>query len=260
MIFLKTENNKTVHKLRTKLYQSLKAPIDAMWELLYIASSKHYLIEEDGETIGFCCINEEGALLQIYLNEDKALNMLGVIQKLLASNLMNSANLSSNEPIGFNSCLALSKSIEVNTFCFENNNKSIITDSKLQVDLVSKVDIPAIKSFLMEQIGMDDNFGYTENLVGRKELYMLKEQDEIIAISECRISDSQPGIVDLGIIVNKAFQGKGIASQVFQLQVNRVLKEGNKPICSTTSDNIASRKAIEKAGFYCSNIIFNIQF
>ena len=134
------------------------------------------------------------------------------------------------------------------------------TDSTLNVELVSQTDILKIKSFLKQQIGMDDTFGYTENLVNRQEIYMVKEADEIIATSECRWSDTQPEIADVGIIVGKNHQGKGIATQVLQLQANRVIEAKRKPICSTTMDNIASQKAIKKAGFYCSNIIFDIQF
>ena len=84
--------------------------------------------------------------------------------------------------------------------------------------------------------------------------------DEIIATSECRWSETQPKYADLGVIVNKKYQGQGIATQILQSQANRVLLANRKPICSTTIDNFASKKAIEKAGFYCSNIIFNINF
>ena len=47
---------------------------------------------------------------------------------------------------------------------------------------------------------MDDTFGYTENLVARKVIFMVKESDVIIATRECRMSDTQPEIADLGII------------------------------------------------------------
>ena len=59
---------------------------------------------------------------------------------------------------------------------------------------------------------MDDTFGYTENLVARKEIFMLTESNIIIATSECRMSVSQTEIADLGIIVNHDFQGKGLAT------------------------------------------------
>ncbi len=260
MNFSKSTTPNTINNLRTELYKNLTAPIDAMWEILYIGSSQHYLIENDGTTMGYCCIDDKGCLVQIFLLKEYCYKMDMVIGELIESELIHSASLSSNEPIGFNACLAQSKSTKTNTFCFEHPNRPIEVVTTLNLELVSADDIPAIKGFLKEQVGMDDTFGYTENLVNRKEIFMVKNAETIIATSERRLSDSQPNITDLGIIVNKDYQGKGIATKVMQLQVNKVLELGRKPICSTTLDNLASRKAIEKAGFYCSNIIFDFSF
>jgi predicted GNAT family acetyltransferase len=258
MNFTPTQNTGIIKDLRAKLYLKLSAPIDAMWEQLYISSSQHYLIEKDDTVIGYCCINHEGSLLQIFLLEAYNSSMEIVLKALIDSKLITSASLSSNEPISFNACLALSKNIQANTFCFEHTNIPIDTASSLKIELVTTEDMPSVKAFLKEQVGMDDTFGYTENLVSRKEIFLVKETDVILATSECRMSDSQPEIADLGIIVNKEYRGKGIATQVMQLQVNKVLKANRKPICSTTLDNLAAKRAIEKSGFYCTNIIFQI--
>lgn len=259
MNFIKTEITETISDLRSQLYLTLNAPIDAMWEQLYIASSQHYLIIEN-ENIGYCCINEEGCLIQIFLTKHYLKKMDEVIKELIATSLVKAASLSSNEPIGFNACLSQSKSIKTNTFCFEHLNEKVEVEDNLKIELVSKEDIHSIKDFLKEQVGMDDTFGYTENLVARKEIFMVKESDTIIATSERRQSDSQPNIADLGIIVNRDFQRKGLATKIMKRQVNRVIEEGRRPICSTTYDNVASKRAIEKAGFYCSNIIFDLSF
>lgn len=259
MNFIKTDNTETINDLRSQLYKTLKAPIDAMWEQLYIASSQHYLIK-DKETLGYCCINEEACLTQIFLTKNYLSLMDHVIKELIEKELIKTASLSSNEPIAFNACVFHSKTVKTNTFCFQHLNKVEDVDENINIELVTSDDIPLVKLFLKEQVGMDDTFGYTENLVTRKEIFMLKEAEIILATSECRLSGSQPEIADLGIIVNRDFQGRGLATQIMKMQVNRVLKAGRKPICSTTLDNIASRKAIEKSGFYCSNIIFDIHF
>ena len=121
-----------------------------------------------------------------------------------------------------------SKSVKTNTFCFEHLNKEVEVKSNLNIELVTKDDIPLVKVFLKEQVGMDDTFGYTANLVQRKEIFMLKEANTIIATSECRMSDSQPEFADLGIIVNRDFQGRGLATQIMKMQVNSVLRAGRK--------------------------------
>ena len=183
-----------------------------------------------------------------------------IIDKLIKVELIRSACLSSNEPVSFAACLYHSKSSSANTFCFEHLNKAVEVNTNLKLELVTSEYIPVIKAFMKEQIGLDDIFGYTENLVSKKEIFMLRESGVIIATSECRISKSQPEIADIGIIVSLDYQGKGIATQLMQIQANRVIEMGRKPICSTTLNNIASRKAIEKSGFYCSNIIFDMSF
>ncbi len=238
----------------------MTAPIDAMWELLYVSSAQHYLIEDAGHVKGYCSIDDKGCLIQMFLLNSYKVEMDKVIESLIQSKLINSASLSSNEPVVFNSCLSQSKSIKTNTFCFQHSNKKIEIDSDLNVELVKPEDIPLIKVFLKEQVNMDDTFGYTENLVNRREIFMVKQSGVIIATSECRISDTQPEISDIGIIVNQDYRGKSIATQIFKMQVNRVLDSKRKPICSTTQDNVASRRVIEKSGFYCSNIIFDISF
>ncbi len=260
MKFIKTNDQDAITTLRKKLYQRLKSPIDAMWELLYINSSQDYLIINNDDILGYCCIDAEGSLTQIYLEDAQLSKMTPIIEQLIGSSLVKSASLSSNEPTGFNACLSLSQSTEINTFCFEHVNSSIVINNPLPLALGTIDDIPSIKAFYKAHVGMDDTFGYTENLISRKEIFILKEMDIIIATSECRVSDSQSEIADLGIIVHKEHQGKGLATIIMQMQVNKVLKAGRKPICSTTFDNISSRKVIEKSGFFCSNIIFDMKF
>ena len=52
MKFIKTDITKTITELRSQLYQELTAPIDAMWELLYINSAQHYLIKDTNQNMG----------------------------------------------------------------------------------------------------------------------------------------------------------------------------------------------------------------
>ncbi len=260
MNFTKTENNENINKYRVELYTKLVAPIDAMWEQLHIGSSQHYLIDNDSNPIGYCCIDDEKNLKQIFIIDDFNYLMSNTIKTLIEKELITSASLSSNELVSFNACLFHSNSVKTNTFCFEYRDRPIGNETEMNVQHVSQEDISDVKAFFKNQIGFDDTFGYTENLVQRKELYLVKEDNTIIATSECRISDSQHEIADVGIIVNKAFQGKGIATRILKQQAKRAQKINRKPICSTTLGNIASRRAIEKAGFYCSNIIFDISF
>lgn len=191
MNFIKSPITDEINAMQSAFYQRLTAPIDGMWELLYIASSQHYLIiDDDQQTIGYCCVNREGSLLQIALNEAYYAKMSVIINELVTSKRIRSASLSSKEALAFNACLYLAKSIKPNTFCYEHINEIMEIDSPFNLSIAGVEDIPLIKDFYREQIGMDDTFGYTENLVARNELFFFKEAGTIIATSECRLSDT----------------------------------------------------------------------
>lgn len=260
MKFITTEDTVSIDHMRKKLYCTFAAPLDAMWEMLHIASAQDFLIEKDDQTIGYCSISEEKALLQLYLDKEYIHLMRDTVKSLISSQMITSAQLSSHEPVSFNACLYSCSSIQTDTLCFQYGDKPSIFEPDLGMEWVREAEIPLVQAFFKEQITFEDNFGYTKNLVDRKEIYLIKEGDKVIATSECRWSDTQSEVADLGVIVHKDKQGQGLATRILQHQVQRVLEANRRPICSTTIDNIASQKAIEKAGFYCSHIIFDIQF
>lgn len=260
MNFVPTDKPTDILAFRKQLYAKLTSPIDAMWELLYIASAQDYLIVKGNQKVGYCCIDSDKSLLQLFLLDQHLQSMNEVVKSLIELDLVARASLSSSEPIAFTHCLFHAQSISTNTFCFAHPNKTMDLDHTLNLQPVTEKEIPAIKGFLKQEVGMDDTFGYTQNLVHRGEIFRAMEGETILATSECRLSDSQPAYADVGMIVNSRYRGRGLATEILKWQVNRILALGRKPICSTTLDNKASQKAIKKAGFYCSNIIFDIQF
>jgi predicted acetyltransferase len=260
MNFVKTDDTSPIIEFRKALYENFTTAIDSMWEALYIASSESYLIKIENEDIGYCCIDSKRSLTQIYLRNEYDHLMHKVINSLIDSKIIVSAKLSSIEPVSFNACLSNSNSIKKNSFCFQYSNHSQVMTSSLNLQQAVKEDTETIKTFYKTQVGFDDNFGYTENLIQRKELFLLKDKGMLIGTGECRLSDSQPDFADIGVAVNKTYRGKGVATQILQWLAKRAISVNRNPICSTTIDNIASKKAIEKAGFYCSHIIFDIIF
>ena len=257
--FIKTDDYNTINEFRKKLYKTFVAPLDSMWQDLFIASSQAYLIEKDSKHIGYCCIDNNSALLQIFVNNEDKFLMQTIVRNLIDSKLITSASLSSIEPLSFNACTFLSKSMQTNTFCYEYSNSTVDDENLLNVEMVPPEYSNAIRSYYKEHVGFDDTFGYVDNLVSRNELYMSLENDTIIATGECRLSDTQLSFADVGVSVNKEHRKKGLATKMLQQMALKAIEQDRHPICSTTIDNIGSQKAIERAGFYCSNIIFDIK-
>jgi len=249
-----------IHAMRSQLYKLFTAPIDGMWEALYIPASTSYMIQEGQHALGYCCIDDDHSLTQLFMKKGAEYRARKVVQELISLNMILSAKLSSIEPITFNACLSLSMSNSPHTFCYQYNGNSKVGTISSPLAPVLSNDIVLVKDFLKDQVGFEDNFGYTENLVNCGEIYAIQDGPEIIATGECRLSDTQENTADIGMIVNRSHQGKGLGAEVLHQLAQKACALKRMPICSTTRENIPSQKSIEKAGFYCSHIIFDIKF
>ena len=260
--FKKSELTKDIVNYRKQLYTSFIAPLDGMWEALYIANATSYLIKKDGGEIGFCCIDEDKSLNQIFLLTTHRYLMNAIVRELINANRIVSAHLSSIEPTSFNTCLFFAKSIQANTinYTFSSAQEKKVSAGTLNLNTANIQDGDNIRAFFKKEIGFEDSFGYTDNLINCGEIYVVEEGNEIIATGECRLSDSQPKYADVGMVVKQDNRKKGLGTSVLSELVNIANKNNRIPICSTTVENVASQKAIERAGFYNSHTIFKIDF
>jgi len=260
--FCQSELTDTVIQYRKQLYSNFIASLDGMWEALYIANATVYLIKNKEEEIGYCCIDQDKGLNQLFLIDAHRYLMNTVVTELINKCLIISAHLSSIEPTLFNTCLLSAKSIQANTinYTFSSEQEKRVGTDVLNLNKATTLDADRIRAFFKEEIGFDDSFGYTDNLIQRGEIYVVEEGNVVLATGECRLSDSQPEYADVGMVVKQHNRKKGLGTRVLSELVNIALENKRKPICSTTVDNIASQKAIERAGFYNSHIVFKMSF
>lgn len=260
--FSQSESTETIINYRKQLYTSFITPLDGMWESLYIANATSYLIKNEGEEIGYCCVDQDKSLNQLFLKDSHRYLMNTVVTELINKGLIVSVHLSSIEPTLFNTCLLFAKSIQANTinYTFSSEQEKRVGTGILNLNKATTLDADRIRAFFKAAIDFEDSFGYTENLIQRGEIYVVEKDNVVIATGECRLSDTQPTYADVGMVVKQHNRKKGLGTRVLSELVNIALENKRKPICSTTVDNIASQKAIEKAGFYNSHTVFKISF
>lgn len=258
MNFLETELNDTIKTYRKEWYKSLIGPLDGMWESLHIPSAATHLIQLKKKEIGYCCIDKDKSLLQLYLNKSNRHLTADAVKALIEADKITSALMSSIEIVSFNACLCHASRLEKDTYnyVYAAQNANI---PQLELRAATSKDIDAAKAFFKSAADFDDHFGYGENLINRKELFLYEEGGSILASGECRLSDTQPQYADLGMIVQKSQRGKGLGTKMLNTLASLAESKKRIPICSTTVDNIGSQKAIAKAGFFRTHIIFRME-
>lgn len=263
----KIESIEQLSELKQQYINQATAPLDGMWLCGFVPMAVHFGFYEDGALVGYCCVNDDGYLLQFYLCSefrDQASHLFESIfaPKGLPVEKMNGAFVSTAEPQYLSLCLDKFSTFKVSTLMYqlENNSKNE-PESELPLIAVQLEQLIEAVEFAKNAISAPEEWlkGYFTNLINRQELFGYWQNGRLLATSECRDYDEyQTDYTDLGVIVDGSMRGKGIATRVLKQLIAIAEAKGLKPICSTEAANVGAQKAISRAGFFASNRI--VQF
>ena len=64
------ESTDNLAKLKKQYMRQTTAPLDGMWLCGFVPMATHFGLFEDNQLAGFFCVNDEGYLLQFFVNHD----------------------------------------------------------------------------------------------------------------------------------------------------------------------------------------------
>lgn len=251
--------------LKLDYLNTVTAPLDGMWSDGLIPLSRHWSITEKGEIVGYFCVNSDKALLQFHLPDAFLPQAVDFLRALIGRGTVASAFAGTNEPTFLGLCMDLQRSVSVHTLLYRDVDAVVPRMQQCEgavFRLARTEDLSGIIDFIQENTGNGGVWlkGYMDNLITRGESYILEQDSEMIGLGECRVSDTQMPYADLGMIVAKGRRGQGLGSMILALMKNICYGRQLRPICSTRVENIAARKAIERAGFLAKNRILHLHF
>lgn len=249
--------------LRREYLAGLPAPIDGMWET-FVDRADHWAFPHDGEEVGYCCADDQHRLLQFHVTDRYAHLASGVFARVLDEVGVHKAMVSTFEP-WLEWCLDHHREVRVHTLLYHHHGRTSVSDraSERSLDPVRGDEREMIEAFVRRSFPESHGdwlAGYLDRLVSRGELFVLRDQDAVLGTGELRVSDTQPPYADLGVIVAPDQRGRGHAPFILTTLRDRCDRAGLIPICSTTIDNAAARRAIEKAGFVARHRLLEVQF
>jgi RimJ/RimL family protein N-acetyltransferase len=270
MLKIKTiESLHTLSELKDAYFANTSAPLDGMWHFGFVPMAKHVGFYLDGSLIGFCCINDDGYLMQFYVTQDKqafAQQLFTLIAEQNSAVLgeVRGAFVSTAEPNYMSYCLDNSATFTVNALMYQYMPEfSNEQNEKFEMQLASTEQLKALVAFAASNIGAPQDWlnGYYGKLIERNELFGYSIDGKLLATGECRLFDQhQTDFADLGVVVAQSERGRGIAKQVLRFLIKHAASKGLKSICSTQSGNIGAQKAISRVGFIASHRIVQFEF
>ncbi len=252
--------------LKAQYLQSLVAPMDGMWEVGFTNPSPHWEIRMDGEQAGYYAANDEGTLLQFYVRPAFEKHGRPLFDHVIAQDTLTQAVVSTIDPSYLSFCLDVQKKVTVHTYLYEIHTEVRPDHPQaegLDFRLIEAPELDRTIAFQQACLGSEKDLsgwlrGYSGNLIERKELFVLCRDDEWLGIGECRRSDSQEGITDLGMMVTPAHRGKGWATYILTRLSAHSTAHGQHAICSTTVENVGAQKAIIRSGFISRHRIMTV--
>ena len=160
-------------------------------------------------------------------------------------------------------CLDHAAKTQVNTLMYQQIEKAVKQKTDLPMAAATVEQLAEFVEFAKANIGAPEEWvtGYYANLISRKELFGYWKNNKLLAAGECRLFDEhQTEYADLGMIVAESERGQGIATQVLTYLIALANGKGLTAMCSTEKTNIASQKAITRAGLTSSHRIVQFDF
>ena len=265
----KVESIEQLSELKQQYIDQATAPLDGMWLCGFVPLASHFGFYDNEQLVGFCCINDEGYLLQFHLcpdNQDQASLLFDSVltQKNSPIEKINGAFANTAEPQYLSLCLDSFPIFKVHTLMYQldKNSKTVQAQAPiLQLTVVTSEQLSELVDFAKTSTGAPAQWltGYYTNLINRQELFGFWQNGRLSAAGESRGYDKyQTDYADLGVIVDASMRGQGLGTKVLKQLITITEAKGLKPICSTEKTNLGAQKAISRAGFFAGNRI--VQF
>ena len=188
--------------------------------LAFVPMAKHFGFYVEQSLIGFCCVNDDGYLLQYYLEPNShtfSQELFTLISQQNSSIIgeVKGAFVSTAEHKYLTLCLDNSVSFKVNALMYQH--KSALIEDSIDMQLAYDEQLSEFVSFAVTNINAPEQWltQYYGNLITRKELFGYWHKGQLLAVGECRLFDQyQTEYADLGMIVAQSVRGQGLAKKV----------------------------------------------
>jgi GNAT superfamily N-acetyltransferase len=261
---IQLEHPALIQQLRDAYLRTLIAPMDGMWENAVIAHASFWEIQDQGEHVGHFCLDADRYLLRFHLLEDYLARAQEIFRWIISTYALHSAITSTIEPPYLSLCLDNQRSITLYSYLFRDSKHRELPPD-LSNYLFGRAEVSAFEGIASFYRANAEGPGewiepFLSERLARNELFVLFDQQALVATGECIPSQKQAPYADLGIVVAQAFRGRGLGSFMLTRLKHYCYTAGWKPICSCAADNLASKKAIEKAGFISEHRMVKIAF
>jgi GNAT superfamily N-acetyltransferase len=233
-----------------------------MWEGAIIAQAAFWELRIQGQYVGYYCIDSHNCLLRFHLLHEYRGRAQTIFQWVISTHTIRQAVSSTAEPFYFSLCLDMQTGISLHSYLFRDTTSMKVSPgpSGGVFKKVEQSELDDVIRFYRKNTEGSGEWidGFLHTLIRDEALFGLYDGGMLMATGECIPSRHQAPYADLGMVVERSQRRRGWGSSMLLHLKEHCYAADLKPICSCAADNVASKKALEKAGFIAEHRMVNM--
>ncbi len=244
----------TIKKWQQEHIKMLKGPIDVFWFNRIVSRATPLLVKLSNTPIGYCIITKNKELSELFITRPHINEFSQVMASLIQQKLISSAIVSTRNPRLLSLCLDFNKSAKSIAYLFLDLHPDLQPQIKgLVFRLATQGDMPWIESDpeCPKTLATD----LAEGLI-----YILLDRETKLGYGKLTPTPLQALNRNIGGWVDPTHRAKGIGCEII-LYLKKICYERSLiPTCGCDIENLASKRMLEKAGFYASDRMVLFEF
>jgi RimJ/RimL family protein N-acetyltransferase len=253
--------------LRSKYLNDLKGPVlDAFEESIETYNADFVRIAQGSQTIGYACIGTHGDfngyILEYYIIGSHRTDAGSIIMKLAAQYHCKGWYVNTHDHFALPVMIGLRLRYEIDAYTFAiDSGADWLLEKNITVETTQPTELQEAYALVMQ-----DGFytgGGIEALascIQGGEVYSLRTCGRLAGIGFVTAMSRTPAYAEIAMIIDKAERQNGLGVLLVKALIHQSLLPGLIPAAVCDVRNTASRKTLEKAGFYLNGCILAANF
>lgn len=258
MIEFKTTDIQSIKHLRINYLYEVKLPQELFLEWM-VRDGLCFRIFEKSHEVGYFIKSKNDILVEFYLLSEVIVKKEVIFSQILKDYNIKQIYCKSFDNILLTCSHTFAKSSKIIGTLFRDYAKGILIEyeNQFKIRLAKKSDIPFLLGFDSGLYESPEELNYT---VSNNMVYLFEKDNFLIGCGYLIKVLPEKNYFDIGVWTNPELRNQGYGSMIISYLKKHCFSHGYTPICGCATDNIASRKTLEKNGFYAKYCIieFNV--
>jgi GNAT superfamily N-acetyltransferase len=233
----------------------LQSPFDAFLEE-HILNSTFYLIEINGETVGYYAIFNEDLLTQFYLKKSMYSKSQEVFTQVLDTHPISSIFVTTSDEFCLSTVLDQDFKQTKQAYFFQDSQIPVLEEKLFQSGFLRKAEQSDVERIIAIS---QDFFDRLDERIEDGEIFVFMKENHLLGVGIIEKSKMQQGYASVGMFVNEEFRKQGIGRTIIYHLKEWCYQNQLKPICGCWYYNTHSKLTLESAGMVSKTRLLNFQ-